>query len=111
VHGGRLLSASFDGTVRAWAVGTWAALRTVEAYPRGADLYPRCLAASGPHLVCGSCSCSGDSRCEVRVWGLEVLDARHALLQPAGDEVDALLALEGEVWAAVGKALVVWGRR
>ncbi len=32
VHGDRLLSASYDGTIRAWAVGTWAVLRTVEAY-------------------------------------------------------------------------------
>jgi hypothetical protein len=110
VRGGRLLSASSDGTIRAWALGTWAALRTVEVYPRGADLYPRCLAASGPQLVVGSCSCSGDARCEVRVWALEALDAQRALPQPAGDEVGALLALEGEVWAAVGKALVVWGR-
>jgi hypothetical protein len=111
VHGGRLLSASFDGTVRAWAAGTWAPLRTVEAYPRGADLYPRCLAASGGQLVCGACSCSGDARCEVRVWGLEALEPQLALPQPPGDEVDALLALEGEVWAAVGRALVVWGRK
>ena len=32
VHGDRLLSASGDGTIREWAVGTWAALRTVEVF-------------------------------------------------------------------------------
>ncbi len=31
VHGDGLLSASDDGTIRAWALGKWAALRTVEA--------------------------------------------------------------------------------
>ena len=29
--------------------------------------------------------------------------------QPAGNMVYALLAVEGEFWAAVGRELVVWG--
>jgi hypothetical protein len=36
VNGDWLFSASEDGTIRAWALGTWAALRTVKAYQRGA---------------------------------------------------------------------------
>ncbi len=48
---------------------------------------------------------------QVRVWDLATLSCERAVRQPACDYVGALLALEGEVWAGVGRALVVWGRR
>ncbi len=32
VHGDRLFSASFDGTILEWALGMWAPVRTVEVY-------------------------------------------------------------------------------
>ncbi len=45
------------------------------------------------------------------MWDLETLAAEQALEQPGGDEVRALLAVEGEVWAGVGRDVVVWGRK
>ena len=108
VHGDRLFSASSDGTIRVWALGTWAALRTVEAYQQGTGQYPWCLAVSGSQLVSGSNGYGAQG--EMRVWGLATLDLQHTLQQPAGADVWALLAVEGEVWAGVGSDLVVWGR-
>ena len=108
VHGDRLFSASRDGTIRVWALGTWAALRTVEAHEQRTGQHPWCLAVSGSQLVSGSWGCGAQQ--EVRVWGLATLDQQHTLLQPAGVDVRALLAVEGGVWAGVGKDVVVWGR-
>jgi WD40 repeat protein len=112
VHGDRLFSASKDRTIRVWACGTWAALRTVEVHGRGTDQYPRCLAVSGSQLVSGSVAvgCKG-LRGEVRVWSLGSLDLLRSLPQPFGADVRALLAVERGVWAGVGRDVVVWGRR
>jgi WD40 repeat protein len=110
VHGDRLLSASEDGTIRAWAVGTWAGLRTVEAWGQGTERFPRCLAVSGSKLVSGSWAYDG-SQAEVRVWGLEELELQQTLPQPAGSDVRALVAVDGEVWGVVGRDVAVWGRR
>ena len=110
-HGDRLLSASKDGTIRAWAVGTWAGLRTVEACGQGTGQWPRCLAVSGTKLVSGSAGGGSGSQREVRVWGLEELELQHTLPQPAGSDVRALLAVDGEVWGGVGTEVVVWGRK
>jgi WD40 repeat protein len=113
VHGGRLLSGSWDGTIRAWALGTWAGLQTVEAHgpaPYGQAAGVRCLAVSGSKLVSGSMGVGG-VRGEVRVWGLEEVDLRRTLVQPDDSDVSALVAVGGEVWAAVGRNVVVWGRR
>ena len=90
------MSASGDGTIRAWAVGTWAALLVVEAYARGTGQFLRCLAVSGTKLVSGSCA-GGGVKAEVRVWGLEELDLQHTLRQPAGSNVHTLLAVDGGV--------------
>ncbi len=113
VDGDRLLSASSDGTIREWALGSWEALRTVEAHGRGEEQFPRCLVVSGSKLISGSCapdSAKGVQR-EVRVWDLKTLALRHTLRQPAGADVNALVTVEEEVWAVVGGTLVVWGRR
>ena len=111
VHGDRLLSASQDGAIREWAAGAWAPLRAVEAYPRGAGQFPRCLAVSGGRLVSGSWAAFGDSHTEVRVWDLATLRCERALRQPVGDDVSGFVVAEGELWAGVGEAVVVWGRR
>ncbi len=77
-HGGRrlLLSACYDGTVRAWALGTWEALRTVEAYGPGTGQHVHCLAVCGSKLVGGS-RATGGARREVRArrgrWGLTTI--------------------------------------
>jgi hypothetical protein len=112
VHGDRLLSASDDGTIWAWDVGTWAVLRTVEAYGRGTGQLVCCLAVSGSKLVSGSYAVD-DSPAEVRVWGLEELDLQQTVLRPppAGAHVRALVSVDGEVWGAVGRDVVVWGRK
>ncbi len=45
------------------------------------------------------------------MWDLETLACEHALRQPAGTGgVNALLATEGALWAAVGGGVVRWGR-
>ena len=106
VHGDRLLSASEDKTIRAWALGTWAGLRTVEAYGPEERRFPCCLAVSGSKLVSGS---AGRGQADVRVWGLAELDLQQMLRQ-TGDVI-ALVAVDGEVWGGVGKEVVVWGRR
>jgi hypothetical protein len=142
VHGDRLLlSASEDGTIRAWALGTWTALRAVAAHgPEGAWQHPRCLAVSGVRLVSGSRAVTRDAPREVRVWRLDALEAaggggggelatgaragcgeevgekkepgcESVVLLPAGEDVTALAAVDNEVWAGIGSAVVVWGRR
>ncbi len=60
VHGDRLLSASAEGTIRAWGVGTWAVLRLVDAYPRRTRQQLYCLVVSGSKLVSGTYA-RGDS--------------------------------------------------
>jgi WD40 repeat protein len=111
VHEDRLLSASEDGTIRAWGVGgAWAALRTVEAYGEGLKgPYLRCLAVSGSKLVSGAVSVDG-SRAEVRVWGLEELDLQQTLALLSNSSVYALAAVDGEVWGGAGHDVAVWGR-
>jgi hypothetical protein len=104
VHGHRLFSASYDGTIRAWALGTWAALRTVEAGGQRQGLY--CLAVSGSQLISGIRCSQG----MVLVWGLETLDLQHALPQPEGEHVWAIMAVREGVWAGVGNNVVVWKR-
>ena len=48
---------------------------------------------------------------QVRVWDLEDLACEHSLQQPAGaGAVNALLAADGVMWAAVGGVVVLWGR-
>ena len=113
VHGRRLFSASKDGTIRAWAAGTWAALARVEAHGAAASrMYPRCLAASGPKLISGSAAGGGPDegrRHEVRVWDADTLACEHTLRQPAGARVFCLAGTGGEVWGGVGSDVVVWG--
>ncbi len=45
------------------------------------------------------------------MWYLETLDLQYTLLQPVGDDVWALLAVDGGLWAGMGGDVVVWGRR
>ncbi len=52
-HGDWLLSAADDGTIRAWALGTWAALGTMRACGEDTLQRPRCLGVSGSKLISG----------------------------------------------------------
>ena len=108
------MSASRDGTIREWAVGTWEALRTVAAYARGGHLVPTCLVVSGSKLISGSVdrgyAADEEQQYEVRVWDLGTLECEHTLLQPAGAEVFFLTAGCGVVWGGVGEEAVVWGQ-
>jgi hypothetical protein len=101
-----------DGTIREWALGTWAAVRTVEACARGGRQYVSCLAVSGSKLISGSKDRGGNfgKPYEVRVWDLGTLECEHRLQQPAGVEVGCLAAGCGVVWGGVGEEVVVWGR-
>ena len=113
VSGQRMISCSYDKTVRAWSLETWACVQMMEAYAAASPQYIRSLAVSGSTLVGGSYSqqYSATEEYEVRVWDLETLQPLHTLRQPAGAPVYSLASDGGEVWAAVGKELVVWGRR
>jgi WD40 repeat protein len=116
--GGRLFSGSWDGTVRAWRLGggweaeRWAAAHEGESRGRCVD----CLAVCGGRLLSGSSDPNGwagggpASRNEVGVWDAATLERRHALRQPAGEDVVALVGVGAEVWGVVGQEVVVWGR-
>ena len=104
------MSASRDGTIREWALGTWGAVRTVQAYGPEGQQYPCCLAVSGSKLISGSVGRGGAERYEVRVWDLGTLECEHTLPQPTGATVWCLAAGCGTVWGGVGKEIVVWGR-
>ena len=100
-HGDRLFSASCDGTIREWALGTWAAVRTVEVHGREGRQILFCLAVSGSNLISGSADRDDEAdeaqQFEVRVWDLETLECKHTLLQPAGAKVWCLTAGCGAV--------------
>ena len=107
------MSASHNGTIREWALGTWAALRTVDAYERGGRQVPYCLTVTGSKLICGSAEgddAEEDQQYEVRVWDLGTLECEHTLPQPGGSEVWCVAAGRGQVWGGVGREVVVWGR-
>ena len=115
VHRERLFSASGDGTIRVWAVGTWAALESVEAYNVGSGLYPRCLMTTGWMLICGSATVFHGRQEEVRVYDVDTMACEHVVRPPAveslmGPHVTCLAAAGGEVWGGVGSEVVVWGR-
>ena len=61
------------------------------------------LSSSDPHSL--------TEEYEARVWDLETLEPLHTLRQAAGQNVLGLASDGGEVWGAVGKDVVVWGRR
>ena len=104
------MSASGDQSVREWCLESGACVKVVEAYPAESPQHIECLAVSGRKLVGGSFSPRRDSECEVVAWDLDTWAEEQRLQQPAGQDVLSLLAMAGEVWGAVGKQLVVWGR-
>ena len=94
VMGERLFSASRDGTIRVWTVGTWAAVTSVEAYDvDGSAQLPLCLAVDGRKLISGSAAPGGaeeEVQYEVRVWDPATMTCEHTVRQPAGAEVRCL---------------------
>ncbi len=109
----RLISSSLDKTVKVWSMASWACVQTVQAYAAGSAQYITSLAVSGSALVGGSESDphSPTEEYEARVWDLETLEPLHTLRQPAGHHVIGLVGDDEELWGAVGKDVVVWGRR
>ena len=92
--GERLFSASRDGTIRVWTVGTWAAVTSVEAYVDGSGQYPQCLAVDGCKLISGSGApfdADEEVQYEVRMWDPATMECEHTVLQPAGAKVRCLL--------------------
>ncbi len=110
--GQRLISSSLDKTVKVWPMASWTCVQTIQAYAAESAQYIVSLAVSGSTLVGGSCSDepSLTEKYEARVWDLETLEPLHTLRQPAGQYVDGLVSYGEEVWGAVGKEVVVWGR-
>ena len=86
----------------------------MEAYGRGVQKVPCCLAVSGSKLISGSKDRYGAAdqvqQYEVRVWDLVTLGCEHILQQPSGAEVWCLTARCKEVWGGVGLEAVLWGR-
>jgi WD40 repeat protein len=109
----RLFTASRNGRLHSWARGTFASLRSVQAYDANSAMHISCLAMSGSRLVSGS-SFEGTANavCEVRVWDAETLACEHVLVQPARmKKVVCMVSIDGGLWAVVdgpGK-VVVWG--
>jgi hypothetical protein len=116
VLGDRVWSASDDGIICEWDAETWAAVRTVEVYEPGSWKLLFSMVVSGSKLVCGLVSMEAidpddDPETEVLVFDLKTLDLQHTLQQPDKADVEALVAVDGEVWASVGTDVVVWGRQ
>ena len=85
------------------------------AYGQEAENTLCCLAVSGPWLVSGSQARQwiasvdrNDLQAEVKVWSLEELSLQHTLPQPVNSDMRALLAIDQEVWGAVGRDVFLW---
>jgi hypothetical protein len=122
VSGQRLISSFEDGMVRVWSTETWECVQTVEVYTDWSEMHVGRLAVCGSMLVGGSVNYSDPKlhqwpmnqthyQSEVLVWDLESLRPLNTLKQLAGRKVMSLACDGEEVWAAVGKEVVVWGRR
>jgi WD40 repeat protein len=109
VSGRRLISSFRDGTVRAWSTETWCLARMVWVYPKGSEYHIRRLAVCGSTLVGSSASVSMAPEREVLVWDLKTLQPLHRFVLAAG--VWSLACDGREAWGAVGREVVVWGRR
>lgn len=108
-------SASQDGSIRSWTLGTWSALRKVfvhdlESEPLIAvDQYKvLCLALSGGMVL------SGSSHGEVgllHVWNPDTLVCEH-IIQRTGHPgwFNCIMPVDGEVWCGVEAHVVIWGR-
>jgi hypothetical protein len=104
VEGNRLFSASVDGSVREWKLDEGTCLKTVQVYPQQSSHYVWCLAVSGSKLLCGS------DKGEMLVWDGATLQQEHKLKTPGNQAVRYLAVDQGQVWASVGRQILVWGR-
>ena len=108
--GRRLVSASTDGTLRVWAMGSFACLRSVNVGGGdgggggGVVGTVRCLAVWGGRVVGGS----NDGT--VRTWDADTLEQAAGIrTRLCGGPVRGVAFEAGEVWCAAGRGLVVWG--
>ena len=106
LHRERLYSIAIDRTVRVWDLKEGEVLQTVACNTRNGQ-YPWCLVVSGAQLICGFIGL-GSNESSLIAWNLATLDHQYELSQPAGANVRALFATEGQVWAAVGDEVLVW---
>jgi hypothetical protein len=109
VNGQRLISSSGDGTLRVWSTETRACLQTVQVYEDDSEQKIHALAVSGSTLAGGSNQDSNGN--EVLVWDLETLEPLHTLRLLADFPAWSLMSYDGEVWGAIGKWVLMWGRR
>jgi WD40 repeat protein len=124
-----LFSAAIDGTIRVWILDVWDCIRTLQVNGSESALYITSLAIQGSKLLSGSC---GDdfqdqvvlSECkqslasksshaslqeEIKVLDLNTLECEHTLKpSPPGRSIEALLSMDGAVWAAVGVEICIW---
>ena len=117
VSGEKLYSASEDGTICEWALGTWERLRTIRVGEHVPDVsYPCSLAMSGSMLVCGGYRMN-EANGFVLVLDTQNLRCEHTLL--LDESVFYLLGLRGEVWGLLIRRVgdetkldkvVVWGK-
>jgi len=105
-------SASEDGSIRSWALGTWSALQKVvvrdldsEIIIAGNQHEVLCLALSGGMILSGS---RHEEEGLLHVWNPDTLVCEHIIKRTGW--LECILAVDGEVWCGVGAHLVVWGR-
>ena len=108
-----LISSSMDKTVKVWAMATWSCVRTVQTYTAESVQYTGRLTVSGSTLIGGSYSYprSRTEQYEVRVWDLDTLEPLHTFKQAAGQRVLGLASDGEEMFAVVGKDVVMWGHQ
>ena len=119
-----LISASKDGFIRSWALGTWSALRTVLINYEVPNLVMSggisertnqllCLALSGGMIISGS-ACEEQGL--LHVWNPDTFVCENTVIMQPGPSPDSpgwitcIMPVEGEVWCGVGTNVMVWGR-
>ena len=105
-------SASEDGSIRSWALGTWSALQKVVVRDLESDLiidgYQHevlCLALSGWMILSGS---QHGEEGRLHVWNPDTLACEHIIKRTA--LFRGILPVDGEVWCGLDAEVVVWGR-
>jgi hypothetical protein len=108
-------SASEDGSIRSWALGTWSALQKVVVHNLDSERIivgdrheVLCLALSGGMILSGS---GHGEEGLLHVWNPDTLECEH-IIQRKGDPgwFNCILPVDGEVWCGMNARVVVWGR-
>ena len=115
IHDSKLFSSATDRTLRVWSTKSWSVVRVLDSILTGDLQHIQSLAISGNNLVIGSASAlhlseqqRNENECDVRVLNMETFECEYSFRQPVGQDVLALVGTAGQVWAGVGREIVVW---